>query len=1207
MGQALTREKWNLGWTPAENSVNGNPAGLLRMDNLRLDDIGALTLNRGFVNVNSSAFPGYVHSVYSRQVLNSKYRFVGLSTGDVKLARNGTSFTEDVITAGNSARARFTSIFGSIFASSGAKKSKVDGSSIFQWGVETPKTKVGVSINNQPSFSVNAADGEGNFTPWKLLEGQNFRNSGTVAEADSTDDTFRVIMGASYNPSADFTAWPGGGTSTDDDTYSMFIKVGDTANLVKIRIEFVLGDVDDITVSTQNDYFWYEWLHDIDNQAFVEGINNWTQLTAIRSAFTRQGTDNELGWNSIGGIRIGFILTDSTPACVVAEMKWTGSSFGPLNGSVEYAQINVRDNGTYVAKSACGPLADKTLPATNASAVITFAQSTDSQITERWLFRRSSTLPNFLRIGVLKHENDGSYKYTDSNGNYQFLDSNGNITDTCSDSAAQIVDIGLNLNLISIADIQDEFFSIIEGAYFDRAIIATQGEILISEQLNPDAIDNAHRIRLSGDKTESILWISKLSAEVLLAGTTKNLYEIGGNLIDLPDGTINANIRALGEAHPPLGLEFALDSGTILYCASDGWRQTNGSASTLLSPQINPLFRNESRYGMPPVAIYSNALTVYPVAIYKGQVITSNPLQDGERWLFVYDLLLQYWRPWQTDPICLFTEEDGTLLAGYGDSGDYYVRVLDTGSTINNTGSTTEGQKINFLTIYDANEQPRNRKDAFTLKLQMDTGGKPVEVHISGDNGGFTSLGFFSTSFLQDVSIDIFETLTEIFGLGIRYAVQITSNDALQRFMLTKLIIEYEPRPEQLTSLRILPVNLGTFSRKRFTNYAFVIDSLGNTCTFTPTIDNTILSSIVDTFQINGKSTYVFYFTEERLGTDIGGIIHCTGSENSNYPGVFEFYQVDLSEIVSEKLPVPVKFLRIPASDYGTPNRKRHSSYKFQIDTRGQDVRFIPILDGISLSPSTHNTIGKRTVEHFFSTDTIGIDIGGTLGTLANTPFEFYGIITPQQIEVLPPRLTEFRIPENNYGIAARKRTRTIPMEINTNNQDVTFTPIVDGVSLTPSIINTPTRKTAFHFFTSDIFGVDYSGEFISESPFEFYGLLKPEDVEILPVAKRFDQVGPIHLPRVGKIIGFRIRAITGEVNLPWILYTEDSMIANGILTTVPNTDSVYEEEWITKGRVSTIARFEIGPTTIPFHRYYIEFKINYGGNDSQIKVIKIQ
>src|SRR5678816_2719208 len=195
MSQSLVRDKWELGWCPSMDDINGNPAGLLRMDNLKLDSIGALTLQRGFVNVNATAFPGYVHSIFSRQINSTKHRFVGLSDGTVLHAPGGSNFNITMINGGNSARARFTSIFGSIFAASGAQKKKFDGVNYWNWGVETPLAPVGVVIDNQPSFPVNGTDGSGNFTTWSMIEGTNFVNAGTVAECDSTTDTFRSIMG----------------------------------------------------------------------------------------------------------------------------------------------------------------------------------------------------------------------------------------------------------------------------------------------------------------------------------------------------------------------------------------------------------------------------------------------------------------------------------------------------------------------------------------------------------------------------------------------------------------------------------------------------------------------------------------------------------------------------------------------------------------------------------------------------------------------------------------------------------------------------------------------------------------------------------------------------------------------------------------------------------------------------------------------------
>ncbi len=330
--------------------------------------------------------------------------------------------------------------------------------------------------------------------------------------------------------------------------------------------------------------------------------------------------------------------------------------------------------------------------------------------------------------------------------------------------------------------------------------------------------------------------------------------------------------------------------------------------------------------------------------------------------------------------------------------------------------------------------------------------------------------------------------------LGFRYALQLSDVAGVFTFKLYEYTIEYEPRPEQVDYMRILPTNAGTISRKRWTTYAFVIDTLGNSITFTPYLDNVAwgTNSIV---QHGTKLTHIFYFQSEAIATDIGGILS---------GGVFEFYGLNLEESVSEKLPAPTKFLVIPPNNYGTPNRKRHTSYKFQLLSRGSDVVFTPIVDGTSHSPSTYNTSTKKTVDYFFPQsdgDVIGVDIGGTLS--GSSPFEYYGTITPQTIETLPDRLEYFRIPNSNFGLAARKRIRSISLVLDTRGNTVTYTPYVDGSSFGSSTNFTTSGKlTVFHYFTSDVVGTDFGGTLQISSGtgyFEFYGIGTPENVEPLP------------------------------------------------------------------------------------------------------------
>jgi hypothetical protein len=514
----------------------------------------------------------------------------------------------------------------------------------------------------------------------------------------------------------------------------------------------------------------------------------------------------------------------------------------------------------------------------------------------------------------------------------------------------------------------------------------------------------------------------------------------------------------------------------------------------------------------------------------------------------------------------------------------------------------------------------------------MNTGGQPVSVMIDRDNqgnwynlqqqGGAPIVSNTLTTFyfpLQGVGLN--PNLT----LGFRYALKIVDTNLVTFFKLYEYTIEYEPRPEQVDYLRLLPTNLDSYARKRFTSFAYVIDTLGNNISFQPYVDNSATGA-ADTFATATKLTHITYFLSETIGTDIGGIFS---------GGVFEFYGVNLQETISEKLPTPTEFLIIPPNDYGTPHRKRHTSYKFQIITRGQPVTFTPLLDGQTYSSRTYSTVQKQTVEYFFdiaANDVIGIDIGGTLASasIPATPFEFYGVVVPEKVEVLPDRLELFRIPNDNFGSASRKRVRTIPMVIDTYGQNVLFTPVVDGVlQVNTTTFNTTGKTTVFHYFINDIFGVDFGGFLQSSTtppmPFEFYGLGQPENVEVLPVPKMFDQIGPITFDKIGKFFELRTRAIfMGDTTVPVNFYAETDVIPyptsfefpsdptgpipifSTNLNVVPYTDQIWST-YLPKSINSSVLRITIGPTQNPFHRYDMKVRVSDSGMQSDSKWVPVR
>lgn len=1398
----LTKTNWPGGWNPSTDPVNGDPNSLVRMDNLQQDEQGVTGIVRGIQEV-SGPFGNYVSDIFTAVIGGSEVIYNSISGNGQAVYRNSSQ-----IAAGND-RAAFGSGLGQVFVSAGNIKVKDDGGTTRQWGLKVPGDINGLSIpgvvaNSQPSLQLNGGT-------WTSIEGHDFTGSGLDGAKENVDSTtLRGVVLLTFTGALDTTTVGSGPSpNPDDDTFSLLFQLHDSNLFTSFTVDIIL----DKDPTAPENYYTKTFTIGTD-PGFILGVDQQSILSCRRSDFTRLGTDTKLDWTTVTGFRVtAQALADTW--FLVNQQEFVGGVNGQLYGLYVYAQVNKYDNGTYVARS---PISGNSPPVycINGTVTVTPATSTDAQVTAIDIYRMSignSTNPKIASF-LVDHPNTPAllnqfyYVGTTAVG--------AAFIDTTSDLDAIEQNLTPNLFLTSVQDIQESILGI-EGIYYERMLLMSFKALYLSDRLNPDAVDSRYTIKAFGDTTEKNLWIKRLTNNIVVLGTTKNLYALSGTFLDLPDGTIDIQVTPIGEQYPPLCSDVCSVDGSIFYVAADGIRVTNGSNSIPISPQLNLLFQGESRSGIPPVAIYPDNAVRYGIACGKSKLYAALPMQDGTRLLFIYNFISKTWRMQYTDPISIWVTQSDRVLGAYAVSSlsglpSGYIFEFEKGVGVSGPG-ISQGQMIFLRTVFDANAQPRNRKDTFTLKLVLDTGGADVDVYIGKDGVEPSYIATVNTSGLTTKYIDL-HTVT----LGFRYAIILRDKNLLTIFKLYELTIEYDARPEQVNYLRLPNTNLGSYSRKRFTSFACIIDTLGNTISFTPYIDN--VAQTADTTVITPtKLTHITFFNQETIGTDIGGIFS---------GGVFEFYQVNLEETVSEKLPTPTTFLVIPNNDYGSPNRKRHSSYKFQINTRGADVTFIPILDGVSYSARTFNTTTKRVVEYFFNTnlgDIIGIDIGGTLastgiipfefygvvtpqdiellpprleffkipnnnlgssarkrfiayafvidtyganvtftclvdnvsggvstftvntagkvtyiayftaevigtdiggtlvsvgsqpfefyginlsecisekmpppaeylvipandygtphrkrhtsykfqintrggnvtflptldgvqysGTTFNTtqkrvveyffdtglgdvigidiagtliatdrPFEFYGVITPENVEVLPSRLEFFRIPNDNLGVASRKRVRTLPLVIDTYGKSVTFQPIVDGVAVTPySSFVTTGKTTVFHYFVTDVFGVDFGGTLSSGQtgqPFEFYGLGQPEDVEVLPVGKRFDQLGPQRFDKIGKLFAIRIKLImTGSTTtLPVSIYTDLSTSQNDPANTsplfqtnipvIPGLDEIYELQ-LPKSINGSIFRIVLGPTVDPFHRYDMWMRVATSGMETDAKWVPVR
>lgn len=318
--------------------------------------------------------------------------------------------------------------------------------------------------------------------------------------------------------------------------------------------------------------------------------------------------------------------------------------------------------------------------------------------------------------------------------------------------------------------------------------------------------------------------------------------------------------------------------------------------------------------------------------------------------------------------------------------------------------------------------------------------------------------------------------------------------------------------------------------------------------------------------------------------------------------GSFSVLTIVDFEIIYDTRPIQQSYLHILPSDFGHPGRKRIPSIPFLIDTLGNDVPFQPYLDGTSNTSLTVNSSRIKSFDYQFTDDELFRDIEFKIGDGAHL-FEFIKVETPDYIEKLPEPKKFLLIPTDNFGSPNKKRVRVWPFLMDTLGNAVVFHPTVDGSTTATSTFNGG-KQTFFHFFKTDVFGVDYGGYFIG-GPFELYKILSPDIVQVLPIARQFDQVGPEELFRYGRIKQFEFRVLALGTAIPWKIFFNDNTVKEGTLTTVNGQEESYFVP-LPQGVGGQIVRIELGPTSFNFHRFYIRLQVYLTGQDSSLKWITL-
>ncbi len=864
--QTFTWDKFSSGWCPSDDAINGRQDAFLRMDNVELDKNGAISLSSGTSQISHFGDTN-ANDLYSRFIGSTRHDYTGLVNG--KVYRDSTLLSS----GGGAVKTAFGTAFGQVLIASANYRVKDIGSG-------TPAA-LGVGIPaGQPSLV-----GLTYVTPPILLTAHLTSNvEGTAAYTTSGPNTFEFSFkpdGTSnrftyqgYNNNgaqADLSTLTQnsiGSTTTPmdpndqlrvelfavDGSYNRIIDSAILLNVQSIEIQFFFA-APPVALGTPTDYYTYSWDQTVGANS-VDVINSTGSsiaLTPRRYQFARIGGSSN-DWPNVIGYSI--IITCNAPITTVQglyfQQYFQGGHAGQLSGLTTYMQVNVNNNGSYLAKSAMGPIVTSQNFYLEGFQV-TYYAPTDPQVNEVWIFRLIGGIwyrvikmipPTFAAIDVLSNDD------------------------------ALVLNITYNPNLISIstAGVTDPIYEIL-GPISGRWWYFTNQFIYPSDINDPDLIDPTIAIRSTDSTTEIFLWARKLTEGTILVGTSCDIYVMSGTFVTLPDGSIDVYYRPTSCKFPPISRDATVYAASVYYMADTGWRSLDlgnilggGTNPSIVVPNTDILYGGfaSTPYGYtgPTINGIAPGSNRFPIVFAKNKLwccIT------GTGRIEVYDFIRKYWRNISYvgfgDASAIFGTQDGQIIAYYGNGN--YLRTIDDQTTLILDGITK--QIVSILSVAEDAKTPRQRKDLSTLKSGIFTNGDNLPITLLTDVGVYLIGNLNSSSLNSETFLDV----SQIIPIAKWWQFQLIG--AVGGLNISDISIDADARPIPLTFLRNYNNNYGTGVKKRRRAWPFVIDTRGQNVTFTPIADNVNLPSQV--FNTNEKTTVLYQIKTDIIAIDWGSTL----------------------------------------------------------------------------------------------------------------------------------------------------------------------------------------------------------------------------------------------------------------------------------------------------------------------------------------------
>lgn len=534
----------------------------------------------------------------------------------------------------------------------------------------------------------------------------------------------------------------------------------------------------------------------------------WNLLTVKRSELRRVGSTFGKNLSTVRGLRMMVKASEGGPQGEVRfeDTRISGGVNRPIFGEVQYRYVYVRNDGTYLSKSAPSAASSKfTLNGNGATVRIPADGSRDSQINEIWLFRIGGGLPDWYRVVVKTGvSGTGSVDIDDEVSNLTALAANIKLEDDNAPPPDSIIGI--------------------DGPYYDRTFYLTATHLYPSRRRNPDSCSARQAITVAG-ADEQALWVKK-TAGGLFIGTTKDIYWLSGDGAEYPDLTVNFTLKPLNIDNPPRSEAVAQEGNRLVYFAADGWRTLQGTGSELLTGITSLLYHGYARHEVSAINVEGGR---FRGAITRGMLSAITPegiASSSSTILYRHEFGTPRWFRHTYTPSwrSVYREPDGTLIAG---SSAGQVWVLDSGVTDNGTRIP-----VVMWTLNDHVGHPFQRKDPHDFRTLIDTGGRDAQITLHTDNADTVAAVLIANN--NGLGDEIF-SLTQMPSFRL---VQYRITGDFSQFRWASSNLGFHPLPMVMRG-HTPPYNFGKPGIKTISSIQLRICTLGQTRVINPVLDGT--------------------------------------------------------------------------------------------------------------------------------------------------------------------------------------------------------------------------------------------------------------------------------------------------------------------------------------------------------------------------------